>query len=232
MKISNYTFLKKDLLDIITPDTMEFHNTIFDNCDIGLSDDINHLPHFKNIKFEHCSFIFCTLGSAIFENIEFNNIKFEDYGIFWGSLFNKVKLKDKFTSFRINTNGFMLDKDPSTQEALDKFRIKFYENVDWALDISEAKFSSFDYTGIPGKLFIRDTDTQFLISKKDFYSLDLLENSFKKNFNYLMMYLEDFIESEDEDIVIPVPLSKPKKQRQLILDGFQELRNLGFAKKD
>ncbi len=47
-----------------------------------------------------------------------------------------------------------------------------------------------------------------------------------------MMYLEDFIESNAEDIVIPVPLAKPKKFREPILEGLRELRRLGFAKKD
>jgi len=47
-----------------------------------------------------------------------------------------------------------------------------------------------------------------------------------------MMYLEDFIESDDEDIVIPVPLAKSKKFRQPVLEGLQELRRLGFAEKD
>jgi len=232
MKVDNHKFFKIDVSEVITSDNSEFNNVTFDNCEIGLSNDIDNLPHFKNVKFNNCSFVFCTFGPAIFEKVEFNNIKFEDYGIFWSPLFNKIKLKGKFTSFRLNSNGFMLDNKPKIQDKLDNIRAKFYEKVDWALDISEAKFSSFDYNGIPGKLFIRDSDTQFLITKKDFNSLELLDNSFKDNFSYLMMYLEDFIESNAEDIVIPVPLAKPKKFREPILEGLRELRRLGFAKKD
>lgn len=232
MKINDNKFFKRDVSEVINSDNVEFNNVIFDNCEIGLSDDINNLPHIKNKKFNSCSFVFCTFGPAIFENIEFNNIKFEDYGIFWSPLFNQVKLKNKLTSFRINSSGFMFDKKPKIQKELDNIRSKFYEKVNWALDISEAKFSSFDYSGIPGKLFIRDPDTQFLVTKNNFYSLDLLDNSFKDSFSYLMMYLEDFIESDDEDIVIPVPLAKSKKFRQPVLEGLQELRRLGFAEKD
>ena len=109
MKVDNHKFFKIDVSEVITSDNSEFNNVTFDNCEIGLSNDIDNLPHFKNVKFNNCSFVFCTFGPAIFEKVEFNNIKFEDYGIFWSPLFNKIKLKGKFTSFRLNSNGFMLD---------------------------------------------------------------------------------------------------------------------------
>ena len=42
----------------------------------------------------------------------------------------------------------------------------FYETVDWALDISEARLTRCDISGVPGHLVRRDPATQILITRE------------------------------------------------------------------
>ncbi|SMB87936.1 hypothetical protein SAMN05660772_02776 [Pasteurella testudinis DSM 23072] len=227
-KIENY-FFKKNFIDIFNKERSIFINSIFDNCDIGLPNNIEDLPIIKNIEFNECVFLFCTFGPIILDNIKFKNIRFENYGIFWSPFLKNVIIDGKISSFRINKNIFLSDKNPELQKKANEFRQHFYKKIDWAIDISRAKFSNFDYSGIPGELFIRDPENQILIKKDKFFSLSLLDDKFKEKFDYVTMCLENFLDSDDYDIVIPVPLSKPKKIRQPILEGLLELRKQGFA---
>ncbi|WP_373817784.1 hypothetical protein [Glaesserella sp.] len=231
-EFTDCTFFKKNFSEIINSENMLFTNVNFDNCEVGLDNNIEKLLHIKNVEFIKCNFIFCFLGPTIFEKVTFKNTKFEDYGRFMCPFLNQVIISEKITSIGISSQGFLTDKTPELQKELDNFRTHFYSKVDWALDISRAKLSSFDYDGIPADLFIRDPDTQFVIKKEKFNSLNLLDQNFKDKFDYVTMYLENFIDSDENDKVLTVPLARPKKFRQPILEGLQELRRLGFAEKD
>ena len=144
-------------------------------------------------------------------------------------LFCRVKIKGKITSFRINKCGFMTHKNPKLQLKIDAFRQEFYSRADWALDISEARLSSFDYDGIPARLFVLDTSTQFVVRRDKFHSLNQLSDEFESKFSYVTAYLKDFLEDDREDIVLTVPTSRPKKFKEPIADGLNELRALGLA---
>lgn len=224
-------YFKENLAEVFSAENQRFEGVTFDNCTIG-SNDIDNLLKIKEVEFDNCYFLFTDFRPCILENVRFTNTKFEDYGILWCPFLNKVTIEGKITSFRINYMGFIAFDTPEIQAKLDAFRTDFYSKIDWALDISKAKLSSFDYEGIPARLFVRDPDTQFVITKEKFYSLNQLDESFKQNFTYVTMYLEDFLESEAPDKVLTVPMARPKKFRQPILEGLQELRRQGFAEKD
>ncbi len=224
-------YFKENLIDTFSIENQHFVGVTFDNCTIG-SNDIDNLQKIKDVTFENCYFLFTDFRPCILENVRFKDTKFEDYGILWSPFFNQVTIEGKITSFRINSTGFISFKTPEFQAKLDAFRVDFYQKVKWALDISKAKLSSFDYEDIPARLFVRDPETQFVITKEKFHSLSQLDDSFKQNFSYVTMYLENFLESEATDKVLTVPMARPKKFRQPILEGLQELRRQGLAEKD
>ena len=89
--------------------------------------------------------------------------------------------------------------------------------------------SSFDYDGIPARLFVLDTSTQFVVRRDKFHSLNQLSKEFESKFSYVTGYLKDFLDDGREDIVLTVPTSRPKKFREPIADGLNELRALGLA---
>ncbi|MFB7339176.1 hypothetical protein ACFCZ6_03870 [Streptomyces hydrogenans] len=54
---------------------------------------------------------------------------------------------------------------PEVREAFQKGAERFYDEVDWALDITAATFSEAEFSGIPGHLVRRDPETQFLLHR-------------------------------------------------------------------
>lgn len=56
-------------------------------------------------------------------------------------------------------------RDPQ-RPSLAQIHDHFYRSVDWALDISEARFKRCDVGGVPGHLVRRDPGTQVLITRE------------------------------------------------------------------
>ena len=206
-----------------------FKNVEFMNCDIGLDNDLANPQTISGVNFIGCTFRSCFFGPCVLRDVLLENTCFNNYGILDSVLFCRVKIKGKITSFRINKCGFMTHKNPKLQRKIDAFRQDFYSRADWALDISEARLSSFDYDGIPARLFVLDTSTQFVVRRDKFHSLNQLSEEFESKFSYVTAYLKDFLEDGREDIVLTVPTSRPKKFRKPIADGLNELRALGLA---
>lgn len=123
----------------------------------------------------------------------------------------------------------MTHKNPKLQRKIDAFRQDFYSRAGWALDISEARLSGFDYEGIHARLFVLDTSMQFVVRRDKFHSLNQLSEEFESKFSYVTVYLKDFLEDGREDIVLTVLTSRPKKFKEPIADGLNELRALGLA---
>ena len=107
---------------------------------------------------------------------------------------------------------------------MDAFRREFYIRADWVLDISETRLSSFDYEGIPARLFVLDTSTQFVIRRDKFHSLKQLSEEFESKFSYVTAYLKVFLEGGRDDILLTVPTPRPKKFIKPITSGLNELR--------
>jgi len=50
--------------------------------------------------------------------------------------------------------------------------VEKYKEVDWALDIRDAVFSSAEFFGVPGELIRRDENTQVLLRREAFSRVD------------------------------------------------------------
>lgn len=209
-----------------------FSHCRFDNCLIGRN-DADNLPRLKNLVFEDCYIFNCTFAPMILEDVTFHNLSNNDYVSLHMPLLRHVRLQGRISSLGISETAFLHDKQsPVVLEALQRYRESFYAATDWALDISAAKLSTFECSGIPAHLFIRDPDSQFVVKREKFHSLSLLEQDFQHHFPRLCDRLEDFLASGFDDMVIAVPLARPKKYRQLIWDGLRELRQMGLVEKD
>lgn len=220
--ISNEKLFMKNLQEI-TPFS-SFDSCIFDNCYIGKDSNIDNLECIKSVQFNNCKFIHTYICTCLLEGVVFENVSFMDYGRFMSTLFNRVIFKGKFNSFSIQRLALLGDKNAKQQMLINNYRENFYKNIDWAIDISQAKLSEFYCDSIPTNLIIRDPDTQFVISKNNFNDLDLLDVSFRKNFKYLTSILEDFLNGEQNEMIIAVPLSKPKSFKEPIINGLKELK--------
>lgn len=79
-----------------------------------------------------------------------------------GCLFQRVVIRGKFGTFRIEPSNV---RDESLREDFLESARKFYENVDWAVDISGAEINDCVLTYVPGHLVRRDPATQLLIHR-------------------------------------------------------------------
>jgi hypothetical protein len=111
------------------------------------------------------------------------------------------------------------------QWAFDEANANYYANVDWALDISEARFEEGEIQRVPAKLIMRDPETQIIITREKalkgvWKQLDLSKTHWATS-------IEFFLERGDEDVVLVAPKRHPKYPQ--LLDGLKMLRDAGVA---
>ena len=162
-KIENKRFFMEKSLDknsIVNIQNQELINCIFDNCSIGTEDNLSKISYFKNIKMTDCTILNCMVGPTIFEDVLIKNLKTGDIAIFDLPLLRHVKIEGKVGNLKINNIGFTLEKSLSKKKELLDLKNKFYETVDWALDISCAKFIDFYCLGIPTHLIKINNENQ------------------------------------------------------------------------
>ncbi|EOY5692557.1 hypothetical protein ACP7OL_004837 [Salmonella enterica subsp. enterica] len=213
---------------------LNFDNCIFKNCHVHnskLDDDSILFPRFENILINNGVFLNSVMGPSFLKNITIENLKTGDIFLVFSAMFHHVTLKGKIGSIKINKTDYIREHKEYTDH-LDIVRHGFYSEIDWALDISRAKFLSFSCEGIPAKLIKRDSETQFVVTRKHFCSMDALPSEFQERHKYISLLLKLFLESNEDDQVLVTPLGKAKKYYMPILEGFQELRRIGILEPD
>lgn len=230
-KIENKRFFMEKSLDknsIVNIQNQELINCIFDNCSIGTEDNLSKISYFKNIKMTDCTILNCMVGPTIFEDVLIKNLKTGDIAIFDLPLLRHVKIEGKVGNLKINNIGFTLEKSLSKKKELLDLKNKFYETVDWALDISCAKFIDFYCLGIPTHLIKINNENQFIAKKNNIIKSGILDSDFSIQNPVVGIMLQFLIDSDESETVLAAPMAKTKKQRDLILSGLLELRSQGI----
>jgi hypothetical protein len=140
-------------------------------------------------------------------------------------VFNEVRLRGRLTALKINVEYSMLGDDPAVQAAWNGAIRAFYKDVDWALDISEAQFTSApSLEAVPGHLVRRDPARQVLVRREALDGRDIRALPHA-------VALEWFLERSPFDSVVLVG-SCETARRQKDLDGLRRLRDMGIADPD
>jgi len=217
--------------DKLLLENIRFDECMFVNCAISLTKDISRRSVVRNVDLKNCASNGCDVGSAILEKVSIDGLATNDLLIIWGATFNHVKLSGDIGKLKINPYAHHVDRTEATQGSFDAHRIALYNSIDWALDISEARFKEFDVRGIPAKLFRRDPESQVVITRER-----ALRSGWKKHVspeNDLWSFMiELFLSDGDDDMVLVAPLGAPKAKRDKLLRGLNELRQLGVAEPD
>ncbi len=214
--------------------SLRFEKCLFQSCSIlsrKLNDNSDLPPRFENILIKDCTVLNCVSGPAFLKDVTVENLRTGDIFLIYSTMFHHVTLKGKLGAIKINKKDYVRDYD-SHQRHIEMMRTRFYSQIDWAMDISQAKFLSFSCKGIPAKLIRRDSETQFVVTRKRFNSMDVLNAEFKGQYPFIYLLLELFLESDEDDQVLVTPLGKAKKYYQPILEGFRELRRAGILEPD
>lgn len=129
-----------------------FHKCSFDSC--ALSDRIagpDQAATLQNVTFDRCSFDKnCSVGNVVLEDVNLTSCKTSGLLFCRGALLNRVTMSGDCGRFSVSFNthergvagGGVLTADQIA--TFDAARGRFYETVEWALDIRTARFKEFD----------------------------------------------------------------------------------------
>jgi len=173
----------------------------------------------------------------VLSNVTISNLKTNDLFIVWCPYLNQVKLSGEIGKMKVNAAADTSTVGPMNkdkQRPFDDYRKQFYANVEWALDISEARFKEFGIRGVPARLIRRDPESQVLITRER--ALRVATPGWEEQLdpaNKLWPFMISlFLGDGDEDMVLVAPLGAAKAKRDLLLKGLQELRRIGLAEPD
>ena len=139
-----------------------FERCVFANCSLGSDDDRSTEP----VIVRSSSIVRCK-GSAVF----LGWVVFEDCLVDgWSGgasptdepLFRRVTLRGNIDAIDVR-HPRQLHRDRSDRIARHR---EFYADVEWALDIRDARFRRCDISGVPGRLVRRDPSTQILVTRE------------------------------------------------------------------
>jgi hypothetical protein len=232
IEYENQTFQRLyDRGDALFLENMRFEGCMFESCALSLTKDINRRSTVRNVSLKNCASNGCGIGPAIFEDVDVDGLATNDLLIIWAATFQHVKISGDIGKIKINPWAHFVDRTEATQGPFTTQREILYGSIDWALDISEARFKAFEIEGIPARLIRRDPESQVMITRARAVSDDWLGTARSTN-NPWLLSIELFLSDNVKDMVLVAPLGAPKKKRDELLRGLRELRDLGVAEPD
>jgi hypothetical protein len=212
-------------------ESIQFINCNFDNCALSLTKSPGLRSIVRNVLVTNCVTSNCGIGPAVFEDVTVDGLDTNDLLILWSPLFKHVTLRGKVGKIKINTAAHFVDRSAEVQQPFDLARAKFYEEVDWALDISKAEFKEFDMHGVPARLVRRDTATQVVVTRERALQPGWRERLSATNTHWPFV-IDMFLQDGEPDIVLVAPKGKRKRDFTRLVDGLAELRQAGVAEPD
>lgn len=206
---------------------VHFEKCYFQGCSVGGRVTPELRTSIRKVSLNDIRIRGCSLKSAIFEDVTINGLN--THGqllIIWAAAFSRVTLSGSIGRIMYNSLISGTEKDSKLQHAYDIANQKFYENVEWALDISNAHFTAeFELRGFPGHLIKRDSETQFLFKREKLSVLEWKALPFQGDI--IINSLNMHVQANEESIVLVAP--KKNKNFKVYLHDLQLLRKEGFA---
>lgn len=207
---------------------IEYRECTFENCALSLTKSPQFGAVVRSVQLINCCSINCDLGPTIFEDVTVEGLDTNSLLILWSPLFRHVTLRGKVGKIKINTAAHFVDRSAEVQRPFDLARSRFYEGVDWALDISGAEFKEFDMHGVPARLVRRDPATQVVVTRERALQSGWRERLSAANTHWPFV-IDMFLQAGEPDIVLVAPKGKRKRDFTHLLDGLAELRQAGVA---
>jgi len=207
---------------------VEFVKCRFESSGLSITRDPKLRAIVRNVRVIKCEQRGCAIDSAVIEDALVDGLKTNGLLQTWGAVFKHVTLRGKIGRIMVSPFISPGSATPEQQRAFDEANARYYADVDWALDITEAEFEEFDLRRVPAYLVRRDRETQVVVKREnamrgEWRKLDL-------SGTYWASALEGFLQDGDPDVVL-VAGKRQKKFRDL-LDGLKKLRDAGVAEPD
>ena len=174
----------------------------------------------------------CSISGTTFEEVSLHNLKRTgDSPLFlWGCVFRHVKVSGRLSGIKINRAIGAGPRFDGVQPAWDHAVVKYCADVDWALDISEAKFAGgITFEAVPGHLIRRNPATQVLVNRKSLSSLKFDSLDFDKT--AIDLSLSGFLKNSlFENVVLAARADSKWAKRDIAV--LNMLRSEGIAEVD
>ncbi len=207
-----------------TYENLRLERVNFDNCSATRC-------RFSRVEVLACRLWSCTLRDPTLEDVIIRDVRttvIDGPGkrtpfFVWGGTAKHVVLQGRLGGLIWNQPDEWRDKSNEMKRVRN-----YYEKVDWAIDISEARFQSvpsFDF-GPPGELVRRDAATQPLVRRERALAVDW--KSLGHQIGVWRVVLNDLVAHEWPDSIVLVPAALGRKYREE-LEGIEMLRSIGLA---
>ncbi len=193
---------------------------VFENCVFGY----NRKPFsdmrdsIENSEFKDCKVLKCTVEAAVIRNTKITNLS-GDTLICWGTLFNEVTLGGKISPVMLHgIPGGMANKSLRQEQRI--FAERFYKEVKFALDISNAEFSDFSIrTGaVPLSLVRRDVKSQFIVVNSEQSLFDELIDELAVS-RFTKTFMKIMNEEGVKESLLVAPKIDPTLYEQILRDA-------------
>ena len=210
---------------------LAFENCTFDNCALSLTKDVTLRSLVRNVRLTNCVSVSCGVGPAIFEDVVVDGLETNDLLILRSPLLHRVTLKGKIGKVKIITPAHHVDRSLEFQSPFDQARTRYYEDIDWALDIREAVFADFGIQGVPARLIRRDPETQVVVTREKALSQTWRDKLSTSNTHWPFV-IDLFLEDGEPDVVLVAPKGAKKAKLTKLLADLRELRTTGIVEND
>jgi hypothetical protein len=232
---TNRTYADETILHLswrdqpITLQDYTFVRCTFRGCYIQTLDDPARRAVIRNVKLTQCEIWgeSSDISGAIVEDCEVHGLKTGGLLRIDGCAFRHVKLSGNIGRIMITDSPVDVFIAEALKHRFVEANARYYDDSDWAIDISEAMPTELDLNGIPGRLIRRDPETQVLVRRErvldgEWKHLPLRE--------MVRMWLSDIVQKGWEDGVFVVP-ARGRLRREL-MESMLVLRRAGIAEPD
>jgi hypothetical protein len=116
-------------------------------------------PVFRRIVVKSCKLESSDAHGAIFDDCTIDGLRTNRLSMITGCAFRHVIVRGDVGQFLVRAS-----EDPGVDD-IDQANVRFYEDVDWALDIRHARAVTLDIRNVPLQLIRRNPETQAIVRR-------------------------------------------------------------------
>lgn len=202
-----------------------FRRCSFLSCAISITKNPKLRSTVRNVVIEDCEVRGSSVRSAIIEDTVVDGLKTHNGTLdCWGAVYKHVTIRGRIGGLFLTNH--MIGDPPEVQKAFDDARMAYYANVDWALDISEAEFSTeCCIRGVPADLIRRDPETQAIIRR--WKVLDGAWREIDMKMTGIDVVISYMLDNNFQDIIVVA--AKRSRHFKSKMECIERLRKAGIA---
>lgn len=207
---------------------IELRRCTFRSCAFGITYDPNQRSVARRIRLTACGTEGLVIRTGVFEDVTIDGLRTRGLLQVWAGAYRHVTLRGRIGRIMLSRLVEPSQATVAQQAAFDRANRDFYQQTDWAIDITEAEFEEFEPGGVPGDLIRRDPrDTALVLRERAqagaWRSLDLSDTPWD-------IALSDIATGMLPSEVLVAP-RRHRKYRRLV-EGLDLLKEHGIAHPD